>query len=132
MRWWGKPTSISAWCPFCGSTVLRPPPPIFQPWVVIRATTVVQSQDMTRMFASLVSTCNLAVRSRLKVFVQSSGEADGTGEADGKTDRNVTHIVSIIVSSMEAPPPQIHLNDSFSHATQPSDRPSLRSALSLD
>src|SRR6266852_3254966 len=81
---------MSIWSPVWRSTMLMPSPPIFQPWVVIRAATVEHSQDVTRMLASLVSTCSLAVRSRLKLFVHSSGEADG------RNDRITMQIIKLM------------------------------------
>src|SRR6185503_3769096 len=70
--------------------MLIPSPPIFQPFVVIRASTVGPSQAVTRMLASLVSMRSLAARSRLKLFVHSSVEADG------KTVRSTTQIIQIM------------------------------------
>src|SRR4030095_1013704 len=70
--------------------MLMPSPPIVQPWVVTRATTVAPSDEVTRMFASLVSTRTLAFRSRLKVLVHSSVEPEG------RTDRSSIQIITIM------------------------------------
>src|ERR1041385_8305105 len=70
--------------------MLIPSPPIFQPTVVMRALTVAQSQLVTRIFASLVFTCSLPLRSRLKVLFHSSVVRAGETENSArKTSRNI-------------------------------------------
>src|SRR6185436_10417790 len=75
--------------------MLIPSPPIVQPWVVTRTSTVEQSHAVTRMFASLVSTLSFAVRSSLKLLVHSSGEADGI---TARTTRQIVQIISYLLS----------------------------------
>src|SRR5882724_11127128 len=92
---------MSIWSPVWRSTMLMPSPPIFQPWVVIRAATVEHSQDVTRMFASLVSMCSLAVRSRLKLFVHSSGEADGRNDRiTMQSIQIMNHLLSVFITKV--------------------------------